>query len=574
MDEKQEMQKNRLGKKKILLGLLPYWTPQIPPMGVACLKSFLQSHGYRVKTIDLNVNGKCRKIYDDYFELFRENIAEERRGNFYNIGHDIMQNHMMAHLNYQDDKEYMELVKILIYQTFYFDADDQLVRDLSTVLDTFFTWLEEYFTELLVTEKPDVLGLSVYRGTVPASVFVFKLAKKINPDIMTAMGGAVFAQNLTEGTPNFELFLEKTRGYIDHIVIGEGENQFLKLLEGELPETQRVFTLKDIHMELLELKTAPLPDFSDLDITFYPNIASYTSRSCPFQCNFCAETVYWGKYRKKDTQQIFREVSTLYEKYKYQLFFMSDSLLNPVITDLADAFSESDLPVYWDGYLKVEKSECDEETVHLWRRGGYYRARLGIESGSQRMLELMHKKVGIEQVKSAITTLANAGIKTTTYWIIGYPGETEEDFQQTLDMIEELRDYIYEAECNPFGYYLSGQVNSDEWAQTKKSMPLYPEKFKEMLILQTWILNCEPSREETYRRIRRFTQHCQNMGIPNPYSLYNIFQADDRWKKLHKTAVPSLVEFREKGVIIDECKRFKKLSFITKTIEDDEGFDF
>jgi hypothetical protein len=57
-------------------------------------------------------------------------------------------------------------------------------------------------------------------------------------------------------------------------------------------------------------------------------------------------------------------------------------------------------------------------------------------------------------------------------------------------------------------------------------------------------LNCEPSRQETYRRLNRFVQHCRQLGIPNPYSLQEIVEADRRWARLHKHAVPPLMDLR------------------------------
>jgi radical SAM superfamily enzyme YgiQ (UPF0313 family) len=78
----------------------------------------------------------------------------------------------------------------------------------------------------------------------------------------------------------------------------------------------------------------------------------------------------------------------------------------------------------------------------LWRRGGFYRARLGIESGSPKILQKMGKNTTIDQIKKALSNLAYARIKTTTYWIVGYPGETEEDFLKTLTLIKELQNEI------------------------------------------------------------------------------------------------------------------------------------
>jgi radical SAM superfamily enzyme YgiQ (UPF0313 family) len=183
----------------------------------------------------------------------------------------------------------------------------------------------------------------------------------------------------------------------------------------------------------------------------------------------------------------------------------------------------------------------------------------------------MKKNITVHQVKSAVSSLAFAGIQTTTYWIIGYPGETEADFQQTLDLIEELKDDIYEAECRPFYYYLTGQSNSDQWAAENKSIPLYPGKAEDMLVFQTWLLDSEPSREETYQRVNRFVEHCKKHGVPNPYSLKDIYEADERWKKLHKNAVPSLADLKKKNIPIDECKKVEKLVVMQNAVVNDDG---
>jgi len=568
------LSKDRMQKEKILLALLPFWTPQIPPLGISCLKGFLQPHGYEVRILDANVEEGYRKIYNKYFDILREYVSKEKRGNFYNIGHEVLQNHLMVHLNYENEREYIKLIKILVDRTFYFEVNDQQVQRLNAVVEEFYTWLEQYVLELLERENPSVLGLSVYKGTLPASMFAFQLTRKNFPHIKTVMGGAVFAQTLGMGTDNFNLFLEKSKDYLDKIIIGEGETLFLKLLRHELPESQRVFTLADAGNETMNLDSSPMPDFSGLNLPFYPNMAAYTSRSCPYQCTFCTETIYWGKYRKKTAKKIAAELVALSGKYQSQLFMLCDSLLNPVVNEISREFINIDRAIYWDGYLRVDKYTCDPGKTLLWRQGGFYRARLGVESGSQRILDLMDKKVTIDQAKTAITNLANVGIKTTTYWIVGYPDETEEDFQQTLEMIEELKDDIYEAECNPFGFYLTGQVNSGEWTSKNKCIPLYPENARDMLIVQSWIMDCEPSREETYRRISRFVEHCNRLGIANPYSLYDISQADERWKNLHKNAVPPLVEFKNRDSYINENKYVKKMHQAKSTLTGEIKFGF
>ncbi|UCH93644.1 MAG: radical SAM protein [Candidatus Aminicenantes bacterium] len=560
--------------EKILLALLPFWTPLIPPMGIACLKSFLRQHDYTVVTVDANTEKQFKDLYNHYFDTLKEMIPKDKRGNFYSIGQDVFHNHLMAHLNYKRESQYIQLVKILLEKTFYTSEKDEYVLRLNRIIASFYSSLRGYVLDLLERHRPMVLGLSVCSGTLPASLFAFRLTREKYPHIKTIMGGGIFCDQLAMGTPNFEILLEKTRDYIDKFIVGEGEIILLKLLRGELPESQRVYWFGDIKGGNLDLSSVDIPDFSDFELHHYPYLSAYTSRSCPHQCNFCSDTVMWGKYRKKTPPQIVDELSRLYQKHKYQLVMMSDLLLNPIVTDLAKEFIKTGISIYWDGCLRAEKPACDRENTMLWRKGGFYKARIGCESGSEKVLKNMNKNISLEQMKAAISSLAYAGIQTTTYWVIGYPGESEEEFQQTLDLITELRDDIYEAECRPFYYYLTGQANSMDWAKKNKSIPLYPGSAEEMLLFQTWVLDGKPSREETYKRVHRFEEHCKSLGIPNPYTMADIFAADQRWKKLHQNAVPSLFKFRDNSTYIDECKHIKELSIISDIPKDDGDFDF
>jgi hypothetical protein len=560
--------------ERILLVLLPFWTPLIPPMGIACLKSFLRQHSFTVVTADANTEKQFRDSYNNYFDILRKTVPENKRGNFYSIGQDVFHNHLMAHLNYKSESEYIQLVKLLVKKTFYTNESDEDISRLNTIIASFYSFLESYMIHLLEENRPTVLGLSVCSGTLPASLFAFQLSKKKYPHIKTIMGGGIFCDQLAPGTPNFEILAEETKDYIDKFIVGEGEILLVKLLRGELPESQRVYSFRDIKEGNLDINSVDIPDFSDFQLHHYPYLSAFASRSCPHQCNFCSDTVMWGKYRKKDPAKIVHQLIRLYRQHGYQLFMMSDLLLNPVITDLAKEFVKSGTTIYWDGCLRAEKPVCDTENTLLWRRGGFYRARIGCESGSEKVLKAMNKNISPTQIKTAINSLAYAGIQTTTYWVIGYPGETREDFQKTLDLITELRDDIYEAECRPFYYYISGQSNSMEWAKSNKAVPLYPGTAVDMLLFQTWVLDGEPSREETYKRVHQFEEHCQSLGIPNPYTMADTFAADERWKKLHQNAVPSLIKFRDKSIYIDECKHIKEMAAIPDIPRDDGDFDF
>lgn len=558
---------------KILLALLPFWDPQISPLAMGCLKSFLHQYGYLVKTVDANLETRFRELFDQYYTLLQEYIPEHRQGNIFNIGNQVLHNHMMAHLNYQDREKYIKLVKILVRETFFTDVETEQVWQLDKILGEFYCRLREYVTSLLHKERPDVLGLTVYGDTLPASLFALKLAKEQFPAIKTIIGGGIFADQLAPGSPNLDFFVQKTKDYIDMTVIGEGEELFLRFLQGELDKSQRVFTLKDLKRSFVDLSIVDVPDFTDFDLQYYPHLSHYGARSCPYQCTFCSETINWGRYRKKDVSQTVKEFIKLYKRHSYQLFLLTDSTLNPIMTPLSKEIIKSGVSIYWDGFLRADRHVCDRKNTLLWRRGGFYRAKLGLESGSQRILDLMHKGITVEQSEIALANLAYAGIKTTTFWLFGHPGETEEDFQKTLDFIDKVKDNIYEADCNPFNYYLTGQANSEEWLKNNKGVLLYPEWAADMLISQTWIMDGEPSREETFRWVNRFVQHCKKLGIPNPYSLSDVYKADERWKRLHKNAVPSLVDLKNQEAYIDESKNVKELIFAEKKSLENEDFD-
>jgi radical SAM superfamily enzyme YgiQ (UPF0313 family) len=559
-------------KEKILLAMLPFWDPLIPPQGISYLKHYLQKHHYRVKTIDANTKEEFKESYREYFALLEKYVPSSRQGNFYNIGHDVMRNHMMAHINYDDRHQYMELVKLLVYQTFFTHLNYFQLEEFNRVLDEFYRRLQVFILDLLEKERPDVLGISVLRDTVAPSIFAFRTAKEKYPFIMTVMGGSVFSDHLLKGTPNFEFFLEKTP-YIDKVIIGEGQKLFLKLLAGELPESRRVFTLEDIGGDTLGFSPHNVPDMTDFQVSeSYPYLAAQGSASCPYQCSFCNVAAFYGKYREKNPQQTVEEMIRLYKTYGSQLFFMTDALLNTVITPMAMEFIKTGISLYWDGYLRIDNSTGSIENTMLWRKGGFYRARIGVESGSQRVLDLMDKKIRVDQTRKTLTSLANAGIKTTSYWVIGHPGETEADFLKTLELLEEMKNHIYEAECNPFIHGYSGQAGSDRWKD--KQTLIYPENAKDMLIMQAWKVDDYPTREETYERVCRFVQHCNQLGIFNPYSLKDIFNADKRWAKLHKNAVPCLVDFQDRNSYINENKYVKQLVALESTFQEQGDFDF
>jgi len=544
-----------MNQKKILLSLMPFWSPLNPPLGISVLKAFLKSNGFNVHVYDFNTIDELWTIQSRFFNLITQIIPVNKRNNFYMVGIDIFNLLLMTYLNQLKGKKKLaaqdyllchEIVIMLLEKNYHLDSslmvNDSLLTEIDQMMEEFYINLEKALSRVIEQSKPDIFGISVFSPSLAPSLFAFQWVKQEYPSIETLMGGGIFADQLALDSSNLDLFLKKTESTIDAVFVGEGERLLTKYLSGELKKGSRLYSLNDIGGETIDLSCVPPPDFSGLNLSAYSQMAIYASRSCPFQCGFCSETVQWGKYRKKTGKQIVDEIDSIKNIYGGKLFMFGDSLVNPVIKELSDCLIEKGTDIYWDGYLRTDPEVCDLSLTNHWRKGGFYRARLGVESGSQNVLNLMNKKMPVQQIKNAVSALAKAGIKTTTYWVVGYPGETEEDFKQTLALLTELKNDIYEADWHPFYFFPKGQVRSNQWVNDYGIESMYPEKFNDLLILQTWKLKTNPTPADIGDRMNRFGETCRKMNIPNPYSMMDIFKADKRWKELHPNCGPSLLE--------------------------------
>ena len=225
-----------------------------------------------------------------------------------------------------------------------------------------------------------------------------------------------------------------------------------------------------------------------------------------------------------------RQVVELAEKNGNNSFFMGDSLMNPYILQFAKEMLERRAGILYDGYLRADKPVTHRDRVMTWTESGLYRVRLGIESASARVLDSMDKMTTPKVISDALKTLANAGIRTTTYWIVGFPGETEEDFEETLAFIRDNHRFIYELEAHPYYYYPYGQIGS----RLYECRSLYPDEVTDIIKFKVWdIIDCRPAREERYERLRRVSELASSLGLPNIYTMADRYKAEDRWMLLH-----------------------------------------
>ena len=163
-----------------------------------------------------------------------------------------------------------------------------------------------------------------------------------------------------------------------------------------------------------------------------------------------------------------------------------------------------------------------------------YRARLGIESASARTLGTMDKMTTPKVISDVLKRLANAGVRTTTYWIVGFPGETEEDFMETYNFIREHHQFIYELEAHPYYFYPYGQIGS----RLYQAYSLFPDEVIRHTKFKIWeVVDADPVREERYHRLRRISDLAAELGLPNIYTMAERYAAEDRWHLLYPLAI-------------------------------------
>jgi radical SAM superfamily enzyme YgiQ (UPF0313 family) len=489
----------------------------------------MEQHGYSVTCFDFNTDPELWGMHHKYFSII-QSLEDVSINDGYSKLWWILNAHLLAYANGADALALARVLEIVI-PLYGIRHDKEVIDALIPIVDKYFKRLAEVTEHIDLTEY-GVVGTSTYTTSLASSLFLLKRMKESNPQLLTVMGGGIFADDLALGSDNLDTLVADFP-FVDHVILGEGELLFLNLIEGTLAH-KRVITLGDLKNSTLDMKDVPIPDFSDLDLENYYHLSIEGARSCPFQCSFCSETIQWGDYRKKPMDLFADQVIELSQTFKMKEFFMGDSLMNPYINPFALELIEKKAGVLYDGYLRADKPVTNRKFVKLWADSGLFRVRLGIESAAKHVLDIMDKMTTPQVISDVLKTLASAGIRTTTYWIVGFPGETEQDFKETCDFIKEHHQYIYELEAHPYYYYPYGQVGS----RFHQCSSLYPQEVTNHTKFQVWeIINANPTREVRYERLRRLAKICADLGLVNIYSMPERYQAEDRWHRLHPLAV-------------------------------------
>jgi radical SAM superfamily enzyme YgiQ (UPF0313 family) len=293
---------------------------------------------------------------------------------------------------------------------------------------------------------PDAAGFSIYDTSFLCTREAARALKKIRPQTKIIYGGP------GSSLFNFEVHGEFSHGLVDAAVIGEGDVTVLEVvrrfgkgesLEGCLgvahyESAKLTYAGPRPNIELTEL---PLPSFKGMDFTLYRDkqLPIMMSRGCVAKCTFCAETRFWKNYRYRDAKHIFSEFQNNVKRYGINSFYMADSLINGnfnVLNELVDLIIQSGEKYTWHGYARLDRRMTPELLDRL-AQSGLTLVSYGLETGSQKVMDLMEKRTTVEKAREIIHHTHWAGVQVHLNMIVGFPGETESDFNETLTFLND-----------------------------------------------------------------------------------------------------------------------------------------
>ncbi|HUK85252.1 MAG TPA: radical SAM protein [Candidatus Acidoferrum sp.] len=360
--------------------------------------------------------------------------------------------------------------------------------------------------------KPDIIGIAgPFSCQIENSVKVSELAKQVDPTILTVVGGPHVTTVPKE-------FLEETKN-VDVAVMGEGEYAMLdiaKFFEGkkELRDILGVayrqngkVTVNSPRPFIRNLDELPYPAYDLVNMNKYlankkigyrsfrnKAISMVTSRGCPFNCCFCSVHLHMGKeFRANSASYVLNHIDYVVEKFDVQnIFFEDDNLTFDLsrFEAICDGLIEKKTKIGWETPNGVRADCLDLNLLQKMKKAGAQSVFFGVESGDQQILNnVICKSLNLDRVVEVAKICKDIKLKTGAFYIIGFPGETKENMQKTVDFALKLkRDFdvgmhlfiatpsygtrLYD-ECKAKGYIREDlSWNSFAEARQPKGMPL------------------------------------------------------------------------------------------------------
>ena len=295
--------------------------------------------------------------------------------------------------------------------------------------------------------KPDYLLINIATPTLEHDLDAVKIAKQICPNIKTIAKGAAFL--------TFGLAILEEHKDLDIGILGEAEETLREILEGKsMPKVLGIYYRDDLLIKFTgqrpfieDLDSIPFPARHLVDNSIYRrpdnNKVQATikvSRGCPFHCFFCLATPVSGaKVRRRSVQNILEEIKECVEKYNITNFLFWSDIFNldrKWVFELCQAIIDSGLKITWSANTRADTA--DLEMAQKMYESGCRLVSIGVESGSQYMLDKMGKKITLDDIRNTVKIFKKAKIRIYNYFVIGLPWESEETVEDTIRFAIEL----------------------------------------------------------------------------------------------------------------------------------------
>ena len=303
------------------------------------------------------------------------------------------------------------------------------------------------FANDLKSFRPDFIVANIATPTFKSDIEALKQAKEFLSNVTIIVKGASFL------TYNTNAIYENP--FIDYVIIGEAELTLKDILEG-VPNNE---ILGICYRENFQpVKNEKRPFIENLDILPFParhlvdnkkyirpdngkeQAVVKVSRGCPYHCFFCLATPVSGpKVRVRSTENIIAELKECVEKYNIRNFLFWSDIFNfdrEWTIDLCQKIIESGLKITWSSNTRA--NTMDDEMAKIMYKAGCRLVSIGVESGSQKMLNNIGKKLSLDEIRETVKILKKNKIKIYNYFVIGLPWETEETVEETIKFAIEL----------------------------------------------------------------------------------------------------------------------------------------
>jgi anaerobic magnesium-protoporphyrin IX monomethyl ester cyclase len=351
---------------------------------------------------------------------------------------------------------------VSLFDSMFAKGPEELVPHLDKVKPDFFVLYDDgfnYLTKMCLTNMRE------------AAFSMIKLAKQ---------RGCTVIVSSSDSTDRYEMYLDEGA---DFVMLGEAEQTLFELVNaltnGDTSQGAGFFNIEGLAFKyssnmvrsvvggdsnhgnnsvvktqrrnvIKDLDNLPFPAWNLLDMepyrrmwlkhTGYFSMNMGTTRGCPFKCNWCAKPIYGNRYNTRSPENVVAELKMLKQQYGFDHIWFCDDIfgLKPGwVKQFADLVERENLHFKFKMQGRVDLL-LQENNIKDLARAGCDNIWMGAESGSQKILDAMDKGTTVQQIYEATRLLKKNGIRPSFFIQFGYPGESKEDIEKTIRMINEL----------------------------------------------------------------------------------------------------------------------------------------